>query len=157
MYGHVLWQNQSKKIKEENLPKAVGKKVTFQQLVVCYIKFQFKCVCSGHLNSYIEERCFPVEAFQPSSCWSACKLFLHYACIHLHIDYLQKDEETAESNYSSSSESEDEELSEMELKRQRNMHRNSLAWDEITKVCFFDTLLLKNWHKKNYALALPNY
>ena len=56
MYGQVvLWQNQSKKIKEENLPKAVGKKVTFQQLVVCYIKFQFKCVCSDHLNSYIEE------------------------------------------------------------------------------------------------------
>lgn len=37
MYGQVvLWQNQSKKSKEENLPKAVGKKVTFQQLVVCY-------------------------------------------------------------------------------------------------------------------------
>ena len=38
MYGQVvLWQNQSKKSEEVNLPKAVGKKVTFQQLAVCYI------------------------------------------------------------------------------------------------------------------------
>ena len=45
--------------------------------------------------------------------------------------YLQKDEEKAD--YSSSSESEDEELSEMELTR-KSIHRNSLAWYEITKV-----------------------
>ena len=49
----------------------------------------------------------------------------------LWVNYLQKEEETADS---SSSESEDEDFSEMELTRQRNIHRNSLAWDEITKV-----------------------
>ena len=60
---------------------------------------------------------------------------------------LQKDnDEETDYNSSSSEESEEEiseeemseeEMSEMEQTRKRNIHRNSLIWDEISKVCSY--------------------